>query len=191
VGGNPRVEMDDLLDAVRVAAGVLADAGVDFALCGGLAVYARGGMPSDHDVDFLIRAEQADAALAALDAAGLRVERPPEDWLVKAYHGDVLIDLIFRPVERPVTDEMLADVDVLAVGSVRLPVLSATELLIESIGTVTEQRCDMSEPLRLARAIREQIDVDRVRSETKDSPFARAFLLLADELNVLTGGPDG
>jgi hypothetical protein len=191
MGGDPQVEMADLLEAVAVAGGVLTAAGGEFALCGGLAAYARGGTLMDHDVDFLIRAEEAELALEALESAGMRTEKPPEDWLVKAYHGDVLIDLIFRPVERPVTERTLADTDPLPVGSVRLPVLSATELLINSLGTVTDQVCDLSEPLRLARGMREQIDVERVRDETKDSPYARAFLVLCEDLHVLPGRQDG
>jgi hypothetical protein len=51
---------------------------------------------------------------------------------------------LFRPVQRPVTAQMLADVDLLPVGSVRLPVLSGTELLIDTGGTVTDRKCDMS-----------------------------------------------
>lgn len=190
MGGDDRVTMVDLLEAVKVTTDVLISAGIEFALCGGIAVYARGGMPTDHDVDILIRAEDAHRALDALSEAGLRTENPPERWLVKAYHGDVLVDLIFRPVDRPVTSANLADVEHLPVGPVRLPVLSASELLVHSLGTLNDQECDFSEPLRLVRAIREQIDVERVRAQTKGSPYARAFLVLAEELNILPGGDD-
>ena len=65
MGGDSGVDMADLLEAVAVAGGVLTAAKVEFALCGGLAAYARGGTLMDHDVDFLIRAEQAEPALAA------------------------------------------------------------------------------------------------------------------------------
>jgi hypothetical protein len=188
VGGDARVALADLLEAVKVTTDILISARIDFALCGGIAVYARGGIPTDHDVDVVIQSEDAQRALDALSEAGLRTESPPEGWLVKAYHEDVLIDLIYRPVDRPVTAATLADVDQLPVGPVRLPVLSASELLIHSLGTLNDQECDFSDPLRLARAIREQIDVERVRAETKDSPYARAFLVLAEELNILPGG---
>jgi hypothetical protein len=63
-------------------ADVPACAGIDFAVCGGLAVYARGGVPTDHDVDFLIRPQHVDVALTAMREAGLRTERPAEGWLV-------------------------------------------------------------------------------------------------------------
>ena len=39
--------------------------------------------------------------------------------------------------------------------------------------------------LELARSLREQIDWDFVRSRTGDSPFARAFFTLVEELGVV------
>lgn len=191
MGGDKRAEVPELLEAMKRGAEVLREAAIPFALCGSLAAYARGGTTSDHDVDFLIRSEDADRALDAFAAAEFRTERPPEDWLVKAYHGPVLIDLIFRPVDRPVTAETLADVDELSVGAVRVPVLSGTALLTHSLLTLTAQECDLSSSLLLARTIREQIDFDRVREQTKGSPFARAFLYLAEDLDLIgSGAPD-
>jgi hypothetical protein len=184
-----RAEHQDLLDAMKRAAEVLRRESVSFALGGGIAVYARGGRPSEHDVDFILREEDADRSLAALDAAGFRTERPPEDWLVKAYDGDTLVDLIFRPVGLPVTDQTLDDTDVLPVAAITVPVISGTQLMVHSLLTLTSQRCDLTDALALVRAIREQIDVERVRAETKHSPYARAFLQLAEDLSLLGGSP--
>lgn len=64
--------------------------------------YARGGPASDHDVDIFLKEGDAEPALAALEKAGLTSFMPPEDWLVKAFDDDVLVDLIFRPRRRPV-----------------------------------------------------------------------------------------
>lgn len=178
-------DLPDLLDAMRRAADVLRSTDIPFALCGGLAVFARGGIPSDHDVDFLIREEDVERTLRALAEAGFRTERPPLNWLVKAYDGDVLIDLIFRPVDRPVTAATLADTDPISVFATILPVLSATELFIHTLTRLTTQECDFTGPLLQLRTIREQIDIDRVRDETKASPFARSFLVLAEELDLL------
>ena len=183
---NDPEELPELLDAVKRTAEVLRGADVPFALCGGLAVFARGGTPSDHDVDLLIREQDVDRALDALDEAGFETQRPPEDWLVKAFHGDVLVDLIFRPVDRPVTDETLADTDTLPVAAITVPVMSGTELLIHALLTLTAQRCDFAGPLLVTRAIREQVDFERVRDQTKKSPYARAFLSLAEELELIS-----
>ena len=56
---------------------------------------------------FLCRSD-VDNALTALEKAGMRTERPPEGWLVKAWDGDVLVDLIFAPLGFEVTRDVLA-----------------------------------------------------------------------------------
>jgi hypothetical protein len=181
-------EMPDLLDALKRSTEVMRGAGIPFALCGGLAVYARGGTDSDHDVDLLIREQDVDATLEAFEAAGFRTHRPPEDWLVKAYYGDVLVDLIFRPVNRPVTDETLAATDPLPIAAVVVPALSGAELMIHALLRLSVHECNFTDALLLARTIREQIDFALVRDQTKQSPYARAFLFLAEELELM-GSP--
>jgi hypothetical protein len=39
--------------------------------------------------------------------------------------------------------------------------------------------------LELARALREQVDWDDVRDRTRDSPFAKAYFILLDELEIV------
>ena len=100
---TPSDNFPELLDAMKRAAAALRDAEVPFLLGGGLAAWARGGPPTEHDIDFFVREEDAERALAALDAAGMKPERPPEDWLLKAWAGDTLVDLIFSPMGGGVT----------------------------------------------------------------------------------------
>src|SRR5690606_22783664 len=73
---------------------------VHFALAGGCAVYAHGGPASEHDVDVFVTEQDAPEARKVLVAAGMRAVNPPEDWLLKVYDGDCLVDLIFRPSGR-------------------------------------------------------------------------------------------
>ncbi|MEV6520754.1 nucleotidyltransferase family protein [Longispora sp. NPDC051575] len=178
-------ENQQLLGTLKRAAAGLQQAGVPFALAGKFAVHARGGPLSEHDVDFVILETDATRAVQALVDCGFRAEDPPEDWLVKAYEDDRLVDLIFRPVERPVTAETLADTDLLPVQGIRIPVLSATELMIHTMSTFCENYCDFSRALPTARSLREQIDWDRVTRETAHSPYARAFLFLLERLEIL------
>jgi hypothetical protein len=42
--------------------------------------------------------------------------------------------------------------------------------------------------LRIARALREQVDWGAVRDRTAGSPFARAFFVLAEGLEILPAG---
>src|SRR3954467_4739274 len=124
-----------LIATLKRAAYQLKEDEVPFCLAGGFAVYARGGDSVDHDIDFLIKEEDADRALASLAKAGFRGEVPPEGWLVKAFEDDRLIDLIYMPVQQPVTDATLADTDEIAVNACHMPVLSATQLMIHKMLT--------------------------------------------------------
>ena len=85
---TPSDDFPELLDAMKLAAAALRDAGVPYMLGGGLAAWARGGPPTEHDVDFFVREADAERALDALEAAGMRPERPPEGWLYKAWAGE-------------------------------------------------------------------------------------------------------
>jgi hypothetical protein len=174
-----------MLTMKRVGA-VLKRSGIPFALAGGFAAYARGGTSSDHDVDFLLRPEDVDAALDALAEAGFDTERPPEDWLVKVYDEGRLVDLIHRPVERPVTDQTLTeDTDPISVSAIRMPVISATVLMEHKLLSFSQHYCDFAKGIPLARSLREQIDWPRVRRNTAGSPYAQAFLVLLDRLDVV------
>jgi hypothetical protein len=174
-----------LIQTLKRVASTLQQANIPFALAGSFAVYARGGNSCDHDVDFLIRERDVETAIDALVEVGFRAERPPEDWLVKVYDDELLVDLIFRPVQRPVTDETLADCDILPVNACHMPVLSATQLMIHKIMSFGPHYCDFTRALPVARSIREQIDWAAVRQETAPSPYAQAFLTLADQLGIV------
>jgi hypothetical protein len=179
-------EEQPLIATLKTAASHLKETGVPFCLAGGFAVYASGGEPVDHDIDFLIREQDAERVLAALDEIGFRTVTPPEGWLVKAFEDDRLVDLIFCPVQRPVTDATLADTDVIAVNACHMPVLSATELMIHKALTWSAHYCDYARGLPVARSLREQIDWGRVYAETAQSPYAHAFMVLLDRLGVMS-----
>jgi len=180
-------KFSDLLTAMKRAAAALRDHELEFALAGGLAVYARGGPETDHDVDFLIRQRDADRALEVLGNEGFRCERPPEGWLYKVYDdNESLIDLIFAPNNRPeAVDEILARADELEVFAITMKVMSATDVLASKLLAMKEHVVDYEAPLEIARACREQIDWDVLRHRTGDHPFAKAFFTLAEELDLV------
>jgi hypothetical protein len=74
----------------------LADAGVPH-LVGGAYAFAHytGVVRHTKDFDTFLRREHFEPALAALAAAGFRVERSFPHWLGKAFAGEVFIDVIF------------------------------------------------------------------------------------------------
>src|SRR5215210_9314529 len=93
--------------SMKKAVAALREAGIPFLLAGSLAVWARGGPETRHDLDFVLKREDAERALEVLADVGMRTEKPPEEWLYKAWDDDVLIDLIFHPRGLEVTDELI------------------------------------------------------------------------------------
>jgi predicted nucleotidyltransferase len=176
---------EDLVESLKKSAAILRESGVPFALGGGLAVWARGGPENDHDLDLMVKPEDAERALETLEEAGLRTERPPEDWLLKAYDGPVLIDLIFRPASGEVDDEMLNRAELLEVSATQMCVLSLEDVIVTKLLALNATHLDYKAVLELARSVREQIDWDAVRERTKHSPYAQAFFTLVEELGVL------
>ncbi|AGZ39702.1 nucleotidyltransferase [Actinoplanes friuliensis] len=176
---------EGLVNTLKRVASVLKQAEIPFALGGSFAVYAHGGHSSDHDVDFLIREQDKARALEELSAVGFEMEQPPEDWLVKVFDEGRMVDLIYRPVESPVTDATLRDTVMRPVEAINMPVLSATQLMIHKLLSYTQHYCDFATGLPVARSLREQIDWERVRAETAKSPYAEAFLVLLDRLDVV------
>ncbi len=184
-------EQENLREALKSVAVALKRSGFPFALIGGYAVWARGGPEPDHDVDFMVAADDAAEVADALAEAGLRVVQPPEDWLFKVYTGDpereesAMVDIIFRDAGSPATREAVQDADEFEVLSVEMPVLSATELLVHKLNSLDEHWCDFGWLLPVARALREQVDWDRVRRATSENDFAAAFLFLAERLRIV------
>src|SRR5947209_2582642 len=131
-----------LIDTLKKAAAVLRDEGLPFALAGGAAAYARGAAPPMHDVDFVIREADADAAAGAFAAHGMRVEVPPEGWLIKAYDGNRMIDLIFRLSGHPDMQAVLGRAEEISVAAVPMPVLTATDLAIAWLASFSEHHAD-------------------------------------------------
>lgn len=175
---------EKLLAALRKAVAALRDAEVDFLLGGSLASWARGGPGTDHDVDLFVREVDADRAADALAAAEFEVERPAEGWLVKAWDGDVLVDVIFHPSSGEIDDDVFARAEDMEVDAIRLQVASLEDVLAAKLLGLNEQDLDFGPSLEVARALREQIDWRAVDERTSGSPYARAFLFLVRELEI-------
>lgn len=177
-------EFANLLETMKRAGAALRDAGIPHALAGGLAVWARGGPQTEHDVDFLVKPADAEPAQAALAEVGMRPVKPPEPWLLKAYDGDVMIDLIFAPSGGPVDDSWLGRAEEIEVAAMRMPVASLEDVLVTKLLSLSEQEPDYSAALEISRSVREQIKWDEVRERSDSSPLARAFFTLVEGLEI-------
>jgi hypothetical protein len=179
-----RESFEPLVLAMKKAAAVLREGQVSFFLAGGLASWARGGPPREHDVDFMLMEQDVDRAADLLAADGFRIERPPEAWLIKAYDGDVLVDLIHRPTGLPVDEAMIERADQMEVNAVRMRVMAADDILVTKLLSLGEHCADYESVLEVGRSLREQIHWDDVRERTAESPWARAYFTLVDGLGI-------
>jgi hypothetical protein len=171
-------------------AAALKRAEVDFALAGGVACWARGGPAFAHDVDYMVRPEHAERALAALADAGLETERPPEEWLYKAWDDDILVDLIFQPMGLVVDDALLERCDVLDVLGISIPVMQVEDVLTAKLLAMHEHYLDYEPLIDIVRSLREQIDWAELRERTNASPYARAFFVIAAGLGLSDERPE-
>ncbi|GAA2493533.1 hypothetical protein [Streptomyces gobitricini] len=185
-GGHPPDRTQAILEATKQVAALLKSAGHPFALVGSVAAYAHGVPQSlQHDTDFAILREDAEVITRDLEAAGIQVRVPPEDWLIKARSHGEEIDLIFELARHPVTRELLDRAHTLPVDSVRMPVLAPTDLVGSLLAAFSEHHCDFGAVLPIARTLREKIDWELLRRENEGSPMPEAFLYLLERLNVI------
>jgi hypothetical protein len=174
-----------LAETLRCAAATLRDAGVPFALAGSAACWARGGPEPRSDIDFAICERDAERAAQALAAAGMRTERPPEGWLLKAWDGDVLVDLIWDFEGCPDAEALLARAEEMPVHAIPMPVMRLDDVIASKLCAFDEHALNFAPALSIVRALREQIDWPGVRERTAGSPYARGFFALLEALEVI------
>lgn len=185
---------------LKKSAAALRDADVPFCLIGSLSAWVRGGPESSHDLDFGIRSEDILRAAEAMEAVGMEIVIPPEDWLIKALdrHPDddpdtepILVDLIYAPSGVLITDEVIERADYMDVLAQKMRVLNPTDLMVMKLLSLREQHLNMTSSIATARAIREQIDWDDLRARCSASPYARGFFLIAEELGICPPASEG
>ncbi|HEX2233950.1 MAG TPA: nucleotidyltransferase [Thermoleophilaceae bacterium] len=171
--------------SLKRAVAALRESGAPYLLGGSLAAWARGGPQTRHDLDFVVKPDDADRALEALEQAGMSTERPPEEWLFKAQDGDVLIDLIFEPRGLEVTDEVIERGEDLHVLGITIPVMAIEDVMATKLHALDEHSLDYTGLVEIARALREQIDWPALRRRTAGNPYAAAFFTLVEELDIV------
>jgi hypothetical protein len=173
-----------LIATLKLSVATLRENGIPFALGGGLAAWARGGPVTENDLDLMVKPDDAERTLKALASAGMRPERPPEEWLLKAWHAQVMVDVIFYPSGLDITDEVLERAEVLSVAAVATPVMALEDVLVTMLMALDEHLLDYSRLVAIARSLREQINWPQLRSRTAASPYAQAFFTLAEGLGI-------
>src|SRR5215213_7820748 len=140
---------------------------VPFLLGGSLAIWAHGGPETRNDLDFMVKPEDAERALEALVDVGMRPD---------------------HPMGMTITDEVISRGPRRSVAAMEVAVMAVEDVLATKLLALGEHSLDLEGSLQLARALREQIDCAQVRSRTEQSPYARAFLYLVEQLGIVGAG---
>ena len=178
-------EFRQIVETLRLAAAALREHDVRYCLGGSVASWARGGPETVNDLDLIVDPGHMDQAVAALEGLEWRSETPPEGWLVKLWHGDVLVDLIHTVTGYESVEEILQRAEVMRVASLDIPVAAMEDVLTPKLLAFDEHYLDYTGALRVSRALREQIDWELLRDKTCDSPYARGFFCLLEALEII------
>ena len=175
---------EELTESLKRSVAALEEEGIPYLLGGGLGCWARGGPPSSNDIDLMVKPEDAERAQEVLAEIGMRPETPPEQWLRKAWDGDILIDLIFEPSGMRIDDEALTRGEEMSVEAMQIRVMDLDDILTTKLLALDEHSADYRDLILITRSLREQIDWTKLRERTANSPFATAFFTLADGLEI-------
>lgn len=179
------VPFSQIQETLKRVVCALDDASVPFLIGGSLASWARGGPGTTHDLDVIVRPQDAMRAQQALVEAGMRPEDPPETWLLKAWDGEVLVDLIHQPAGLTVDDELIEHAECVNVAAMDFKAMAIEDVLFTKLNALNEHYLDLSSALQIARALREQVDWGRLRTRVADNPYATAFFVLLEELEIV------
>ncbi len=180
-------EFREIVESLRRTLVVLRDVDVRYALAGSVASWARGGPETVNDLDLIVAPDDAERAFEALKASGMEGEVPPEGWLYKLRDGGVEIDLIFKVTGVEDVHEILERSEVMRVASLDCPVARVEDHLTPKLLAFNEHYLDYTGALRVARALREQVDWEQLRERACHSPYARGFFGLLEALDVIPG----
>lgn len=113
------------------AVAALEEGGVDHLLMGGVLQSSYGRQRWTHDIDFLVRPEDARRALEVLGKHGFHTEETDHAWIYKGFLSDVMVDVIFRSAGGiELDDEMLAHARRLLIGGRMTTVIAPEDLII-------------------------------------------------------------
>ena len=89
-------EIDTVHRVLMEAVVAVEEAGIPYALIGGLAAKKLGRPRVSHDIDFFVKPDDAKKALKALEKHGFVTQERDPVWLFKGWKEDILVDIVFR-----------------------------------------------------------------------------------------------
>ncbi len=112
--GGGDVDEDVFMRVLGEAVDAIEAQGIPYVLMGGMVSRAAGRPRDTHDIDLLVRPDNASATLDCLHSAGFTTRETEPQWLYKAVKDGVLVDVLFRA-----SGDVLLDDDMVARGTVR------------------------------------------------------------------------
>ena len=116
--------------ALRATTEQLCRSGLPWALIGGVASAAYGRPRWTQDIDVFCRPQHAPEILAALGDGGMATEETNPQWIFKAFHDDVQVDIIFKTAGMYFDDEMERRVRRHTFREVDVPVAPREDLVV-------------------------------------------------------------
>src|SRR3954451_19002105 len=83
------------------------------------------------------------------------------------------------------TDHMIARGEATPVVGMETRVMALEAVLVTKLMALSEHSLRYESLLRIARALREQVDWEDVQARTTESPWARAFFVMLEGLGVV------
>ncbi|HYP22737.1 MAG TPA: nucleotidyltransferase [Actinomycetota bacterium] len=173
-----RAVLSDVVQAVE-------DEGLPYLAIGGLATATYGRPRPTKDIDVFVKPEDAERCVKTLESGGFSTEDPKEDWLLKAYKDDVLVDVIFR-----IHNSIYLDDDMIARGR-RQELKGTTIKVVPPEDFIVMQACTHSEDTphywynALTVIASSEIDWDYVIRRSSHGPRRVLSLLLYAQSNDL------
>jgi hypothetical protein len=99
------------------------------------------------------------------------------------------VDLIFWPKGLLIDDAAIERGERRSVLGMEMRVMALEDVMATKLLALSEHALRYESLLQIARALREQIDWDAVRERTAGSPFARAFFVLLEGLEIVPETP--
>lgn len=129
--GKGDVDKDVLVRILGEAVQAVEGEGIDYVVLGGVVAALAGRPRVTHDIDLLVRGEDARPALAALREVGFTTDETEPQWLFKAVKDGVLVDVIFRASgDVMINDEMLERAEVREFEGVRVRAIPVEDFII-------------------------------------------------------------
>jgi len=135
------VSDEEFLRLFAAAVDLLEDSGIDYVLMGGLASSCMGRPRWTHDIDFLVKPDDADRTLELFEAAGYQTQKTNPMWLYKAIKDRVVIDIIFKSRgDLYMDDEMIERAQRRDILGVEAQVVPPEDLIVIKAAVHDEER---------------------------------------------------